>query len=213
MKIRENFHEILADFLDAPLDQDKLFVLPQKLFSCVDEMQLIVEASAQHSSKNHDLICKYASPFLKEWSIEELDQHASEWRQSKSNWRVYHMDYSVIAWGPRSRVMDTINADFNPIFCLRYLQKLLLHGRRDATCRRIREEFLSEMDAELDRIHNHYRLMLDVIQTKLLMNDCAETCEEVSKGLHTLQSIGEKRFSRYSDISEGDWNCPLFRNY
>ena len=53
MKIRENFHEILADFLDAPLDEDKLFVLPQKLFSCVDEMQLMVEVSAQHSSKNH----------------------------------------------------------------------------------------------------------------------------------------------------------------
>ena len=210
MKIRENFHEILSDFLNAPLDEDKLFVLPRKLFSCVEEMQLMVEASTQNKCKYHDLICKYASLFQREWSIEELDQHASKWRESNAYWNISRIAYRDIAYlGGKS-----FSADFNPIYCLHYLQKLLLHGQRDATCRRIRDKFLSGMDAEFDRIRNHYRLMQDVIQTKLMMHEFAENHAEVSKGLDHLRSLGDDWFSNFDadQLADDVWFCRTFGN-
>lgn len=217
MKIRENFHEILADFLDAPIDRDKLFVLPQKLFSCVEEMQMMLEASAQTKCINHNEISKCASLFLKEWSIEELDQHASEWRNSKLDWFTHHMRYQDI--GYKTSVMRSgngcLNTAFNPIYCLFYLEKLLLHRRRDATCRRIREEFLSGMDAEFDRLHNHYRLMVDAIQTKLMMHEGAENREQVSKGLYCLKTEGDDCFAAADpdQLADDVWYCRNFGNH
>ena len=216
MKIRENFHEILTDFLDAPLDEDKLFVLPQKLFSCVDEIQLMVEASAQTKCKNHNVISKCASLFQKEWSVEELDQHASQWRQSKYNWTIYCVRYWDIAYSPVSarRGNSSLNIDFNPIYCLYYLESLLLDGRHDAMCKRIRNEFLSGMGAELDRIRNHYRLMLDVIQVKLMMHEYAENRAEVSKGLDHLKSQGNDCFAATDphQLADDVWYCRNLGN-
>ena len=197
MKIRENFHQILADFLDAPFDRDKLFVLPQKLFSCVDEMQMIVEASEKTKCVSHAEISKCASLFLKEWSIEELDQHASEWRKSKLDWIAHHMSYQDIGYKPSiwRGGNECLNTAFNPIYCLFYLEKLLLHRRRDATCDRIRDQFFPGMNAEFDRIYNHYSLMIDVIQTKLIMHQGAENREQISKGLAFLKSQGNDCFA------------------